>query len=150
MTLFTRSLWTEEVRAPYRRMGVAMIVAPLIVSALLSLGAFLIAGMTETSQTGVMAITTDSAIALTATTFLFTMTFGVAGIALLWALAQRHIIVWALTGATLGALAGTLVGFFMEGGPNRVILVAFAFCAWILFVLIRRFAGIQNPARRRD
>lgn len=150
MTSSTRSLWTEDVRSPVMRMGVALMLAPLVVSALLALGAFLIAGMTEASQENVMSTTIDSGITLTAVTFLFTLTFGLAGVCMLWALAQRHIIVWAATGAILGALAGTLVGFFMDGGPNRILLVAFAFFGWVLFLLIRRFARIQNPKRRRE
>lgn len=142
MTLFTRSLWPDSVQSPYTRLMVALFVAPFLIAALLAGGAFMIAGMTENSREDVIAVTTDSALAIMALVVVFTLTFGLAGIAILWATAQRGLLIWALAGAIMGALAGTLFAFGFMGGPNGAILGIASVIGWILFVLIRRIAGI--------
>ena len=143
MTLFTRSLWPASVQAPYRRLAIAMIVSPLLLAALLSLGAFLIAGMSEPTRERVMSLTWDSAIALTAIMLVFTAIFGLLGVLVLWAAAQRGIVIWAVTGAILGAVAGTIFGFLAEIGPHKVILIGLAVIGWVEFLLIRKLAGIR-------
>ena len=143
MTLFTRSLWPASVRSPYRRLIVAMIVSPLLLAALLSLGAFLIAGMSEPTRERVMAVTIDSALALTMMMLVFTAICGLLGVLLLWAAAQRGLLIWAATGAILGATAGVAIGLMTDMGPNKVLLIGLAIIGWVEFLLIRKFAGIR-------
>ena len=143
MTLFTRSLWPTSVRSPYRRLAIALIVSPLLLAALLSIAAYLIAGMTEATQERVVAVTADSALALTEMMIGFTITFGLLGVGLLWATAQRSLLIWAIAGAILGALAGTLIGFVTGAGPSKVLLIGLSVIGWVEFLLIRKIAGIR-------
>ena len=71
MTLFTHSLWSDTVANPYRKMGIAMIAAPFAVLVLLSLGAFLIAGMTQPTQADAVASTLEVVPMLAASVFGF-------------------------------------------------------------------------------
>ena len=76
MSLFTRSLWPESVRAPYRRLVVALCVSPVLVLALLTLTAFVLAGMSEQTNDAVIAVTIDTGIALGMVVAMFALTFG--------------------------------------------------------------------------
>lgn len=144
MTLFTRSLWPSSVRTPYLRLFIALILAPGLIAVVLALLAFLIAGVSESNQEDTLGYTFSIAPILALIPYGFTFSFGLVGIAILWATAQRGLLVWALAGGLLGALAGMLLGFSMDGGPNSVVLIAGAVHGWVLFTLIRRFAGIRS------
>ena len=142
MTLFTRSLWPASVRSPYVRLVVALVVAPMLIAALLTVAAFLIAGMTEPTQSDVIAVTLEQSLVLTAAVIAFTATFGLLGVLILWATAQRGLLIWVLAGAILGTLAGAILAFGFMGAPHWVFLAITAVIGWILFVLIRRVAGV--------
>lgn len=150
MTLFTRSLWPDTVAHPIRKLVLAMIAAPLAVLVLLVLVAFLVSGMTRPTQGEALAYTLDIVPMLAAALFGFMASFGAFGVGILWAFAQRGILVWALTGALMGALAGTVLGFVVENGPNRMVLLSCAFLGWVLFLLVRRFARVQSEAPERE
>ena len=144
MTLFSRCLWPKTVRAPYRRLAVAVVASPAILSLILSLIAVVMAGLSEQSGKEAMAAGVDSAITLTTVVFLYTLTFGLAGICLLWSLVQRSSTTWGAAGLVSGALGG----FFLSeiamdrGGAALVIFAAVTSVA--LFLLIRTIAGIQD------
>jgi hypothetical protein len=143
MTLFApRALWPARDRVPFLRLGLALVAAPAVLALLLALAAFLVMGMTEASGEAVLRETLRSAGALAALVFGFTFTFGLAGIAVLWALARRGILAWALTGAAAGALAGALFGAVAMSGVMGALVVAFALGGWAILLLVRRFAGI--------
>ncbi len=95
---------------------------------------------------GVLRETMRSAAALTILVFVFTFTFGLAGMALLWARAQRGLLAWTLTGAVAGAMAGLLFGAFAMGQVSAALVVAFALGGWAILLLVRRFAGVGGVA----
>jgi hypothetical protein len=145
MPLFAaRALWPDRDRAPLLRLGLALVAAPAVLALLLGLAAFLVMGMTEASGDAVLRETLRSAGALAALVFGFTLTFGLAGVAVLWALARRGILAWALTGAVAGALAGGLFGAVAMSGVRAALIVAFALGGWAILLLVRRFAGIDR------
>ena len=144
MTLFSRCLWPETVRTPYRRMAIAMLAAPAILSVMLSLIAIGLAGLAERNGEEALAAGIDSAITLTTVVFLYTVTFGIGGICLLWSLAQRSSVAWASAGLVAGALGGFLLTEMAIDGPSRSMVIFVAAASVVLFLLIRGIAGIQE------
>lgn len=142
--IFTRSLWPETVKAPYQRLAIAFVLAPLIVALFFSVLAFLIAGMTEVTHEGTVRATADSAAAIFALVFGYTAVFGAIGMMILWSTAQRGPLAWALTGAVLGAIAAFFFGMVFVGELEQPVLLVFMLASWALFVLIRWIAGIRN------
>lgn len=144
MSLFaTRALWPARDRPPLLRLGLALIAAPGLLTLLLGVAAFLVVGMTEATGAAVLRQTLRSAAALGGLVFGFTFTFGLAGIALLWARAWRGLLAWALTGAVAGALAGALFGAAAMGDVRAALVVAFALAGWAIFLMVRGFAGVR-------
>lgn len=148
MALFTRSLWPESVRAPYRRLVGALVVSSVLVSALLTLTAFVLAAMSEQTTGAVIAVTIDSGIAIGMLVAMFAVTFGLLGVAVLWALSQRGMLAWMTTGLLFGAVAGMLFGGLATKDFARALVVVFAVSGLAFFVLVRLFAGIQDESRR--
>lgn len=144
MTLFTRCLWPESVRAPYRRLAVAIVASPAILSVILSLIAIVMAGISEQSVREAMIAGVDSAITLTTVVFAYTLTFGILGIVLLWSLVQRSSITWASAGLVAGALGGFLLSEIAMDRGGRALVIFAAVTSVALFLLIRAIAGIQD------
>lgn len=150
MSVFpAKALWPTRERAPLLRLCIALLAAPVIVAGVFSLFTFVIAGMTETSAEAVWRVTLQSALTLSALVFAFTLTFGVAGVAVLWRMARRGTAVWALAGAVAGTVAGVLFSLLAMPGLHLPLVIAFALSGWALFLLIRLFAGVRaGPVRR--
>ncbi|MEM7744302.1 MAG: hypothetical protein AAF409_11405 [Pseudomonadota bacterium] len=147
MALFTRSLWPETVRHPYRRLAMGFIFAPLMLGVLLAVLTFMVGGVSEPDQGAVIDYTIRVMPYLLGALIAFTLTFGVAGVGVLWALGQRSMVIWALLGATLGATAGSIVTVFGTINPPWIVPAAFGFLGWLLFLLIRAVAGVRAPVR---
>jgi hypothetical protein len=143
MTLFTRSLWPERVRRPYLRLAGALIAAPLLLAASLTLIAFLVAGSTELTQAGTMAVAKDAAVVFFVVLPAFTLTFGLTGVALLWWLARRGALAWLSTGAGAGVLAAAGHGLFQGGGIVPIQMTVAVALGLVLFALIRWIAGVR-------
>lgn len=143
MNLFSKSLWPDRQKAPLGRLLLAFVLAPAILSVLLALGAFVIAGMSEPDLESVIAVTQDSAVWLTALSFLFTYTFGLLGMGVLWALGLRGILAWAGTGGGLGVLVGMIFGIAINGVSQSIAVTVFAMISLVLFVLLRWIAGVR-------
>jgi len=146
MTLFTRSLWPERVRRPYLRLAAAVAAAPLLLAGLLTGIAYLVAGMSVASGEAVAQRTSDAAWAFF--TFLpgFTLTFGLAGIALLWWRALRGKLAWALGGAATGLVASIAIGTAGGTELSPVQAAVAAVLGALVFLLIRWLAGIRLSA----
>jgi hypothetical protein len=145
MPLFpTSALWPDRDRPPLLRLGLALISAPAVMTMLLGIGAFLVAGMTQLTSDGVLRATLRSTVALGALAFLFTFTFGLVGVALLWATGRRRLLAWAVMGAGAGALAGALFGALAMDGVRGAIVAAFALSGWAILVMIRGLAGVRD------
>ena len=144
MTLFTRSLWPERVRRPYLRLAGALIAAPVVLASVLTLLAFLIAGSTEATEDATLAMTNEAAVVFFITLPAFTLTFGLAGVGLLWSLARRGVLAWLITGAGAGALVATGHGLFVEGGIIPIQMAVAVVLGLGLFTLIRWIAGVRS------
>lgn len=145
MPLFAaRALWPARDRVPLLRLGVALVAAPALLALLLAIPTVLVMGMTEPTGQAVLHETLRSAGAMAVLLLVFAFTFGLAGIALLWALARRGMLAWALTGAAAGALAGALFGAVAMANIGAGLVVAFAIGGWAILLLVRRFAGIGD------
>ncbi len=143
MTLFTRSLWPEGAGRPYFRLAGALIAAPLVLAAALTLLAFLVAGSTELTRDGTLAVTNEAAVVFFVALPAFSLTFGLAGVALLWALRRRGALAWLSAGAGAGALAATGLGLFAGDGIVPVQVAVAVVLGLLLFVLIRWIAGVR-------
>ncbi|MFQ5565984.1 MAG: hypothetical protein ACE5EU_06450 [Paracoccaceae bacterium] len=143
MARFTRSLWPERVRRPYLRLAGALIAAPLAMAAVLTLLAFLLAGSTEPDRERTLAVTNEAAVVFFVALPAFTLTFGLAGVALLWALARRGVLAWLSTGAGAGVLVAGGRGLLAEGGIVPVQVVVAVVLGLALFALIRWIAGVR-------
>jgi hypothetical protein len=143
MTLFTRSLWPERVGRPYLRLAMAMAAAPVALATVLTLLAFLVAGSTEMTRTDTIEVTLEAAVAFFTYLPAFSVTFGLAGVALLWSLGRREAMAWLAAGAGAGALAAAALGL-IAGGRIVPVQVAVAVALGLaVFALIRWIAGIR-------
>ena len=143
MMLFTRSLWPDRVRWPYLRLAGALIAAPLVLAAVLTLIAFAAAGSTEPTREGTLALTAWAAEVFFVALPAFALTFGVAGVALLWLLGRRGIPEWLATGAGAGALVAAGHGVFGGEGIVAVRMAVAVALSVALFALIRWLAGVR-------
>ncbi|MCH8167794.1 MAG: hypothetical protein IIC03_07680 [Proteobacteria bacterium] len=143
MTLFTRSPWPDTVGHPYLRLAVAMVMAPVALATVLTLFAFLIAGATASTRENAVVATLEAAVAFFVYLPAFTLTFGLAGVALLWMLGRRGVLAWLMAGAGAGILVATGRGLLAEGGIVPVQVAVAVALALVLFVLIRWIAGVR-------
>ena len=137
--LFSASLWPEGTRNPLLRIGRGLLIGALIAG--LAVTALRVAVTVVAGQRG-EALYDASIEALEVsmlTVFGFAFTFGVAGVAALWALGRRNPALWALTGGLLGAAAA-----FATGSGKPAGLAAGALLGWALFAIIRWQAGIRD------
>ena len=129
--------------SPLLSLAKAFILAPLALSAQLGGGAFLVAKMASGPSGDPLSVALTSAVSLTGLVFLFTFTLGVLGVLVLARLRRRDPLSWAMTGGAMGAISAVVFGLFMGGMPHWVILVAAALLGWVLFLLLRWFAGVK-------
>ena len=141
------TFWPDDDGRAAVRLGRAFVLAPLIMGCLATLVAFLISGMSEPTQEGVMDVTLTTAMTLVPAMFVFMLTFGAAGVFGLWYLSQRGLFAWAVAGALAGTLASLVFGEFLMGRVERPMLIAAAVGGWILFLLFRWIAGIRSGER---
>ncbi|MEM7422905.1 MAG: hypothetical protein AAF334_04225 [Pseudomonadota bacterium] len=149
MSIFVNTLWPDTVRSPLRRLLLALIASPVLVAALLTAGAYAIAGMTESSRQEVITYTVDAAIVILPMMFIFTLTFGLIGIFILWWLVQRGVVSWVICGAVMGVIAGISFGELLMNGVERGLLAAFAVTGILLFTFIRAIAGVSGRQETR-
>ncbi|MEM9060364.1 MAG: hypothetical protein AAGD13_07855 [Pseudomonadota bacterium] len=126
------------------RFALAFLLAPLALGSVIVLAAFLIAGMSETTSDGVIQVTLEAALTLVPMLVVFMLTFGAAGVAILWWLGQRGIFAWVVCGALSGTISSLLLGELLLDRVERPMLIAAAIGGWILFMLFRWIAGIRD------
>ena len=143
MMLFSRSLWPDRVLRPYLRMAGALIAAPLVLAAGLTLLAFLVAGSTEPTREGTLAVTNQAAVVFFVALPAFSLTFGLAGVALLWSLGRRGVLAWLATGAGAGMLVAAGHGLLNGEGVASVQMAVAVALGMVLFALIRWIAGVR-------
>lgn len=143
MSMHASKLWPGAEVVPFRSLLLAFLFAPLIVGGIVVLMAFLIAGMSEPSSAGVLAVTLNAAAALVPVMFAYMFTFGALGVLILWLLAQRGVMSWAVCGALTGLVASLVISELMSGPGGRPLLIASAIAGWTVFLLFRWIAGIR-------
>lgn len=144
MQLSLRSLWPEAPRRPWTRLAVALVAAPLVLATILTLVAFLVGGATEFGPVGTMAFTRRAAMAFFIFLPVFTLTFGLAGVAALAVLGRRGVLAWLLAGAAAGLAAAATHGLAFGAGlvPFRMIVAGVLGTG--VFALVRWFAGVRR------
>ena len=142
MTRATRTLWPDGLRRPWIRLAVAMVAAPLALGGVLVLAAFLVYLASEPDAGEAAGRTGAAAVWLVGYLLGFTLTVGLAGVAILWVSAERGVLAWLATGAGAGAIGAVGIGMIAGGVAPLQIAIAAAF-GLALFALIRWFAGIR-------
>lgn len=143
MSRATRSLWPEGFRRPWLQLGFALVAAPVVLAGGVTVLAFSVYAASE-PDTGLAAEYTARAAAAFLIHLLgFTLSLGVAGVALLWALGRRGAGAWLATGAGAGALFSAGVGVVSGGGVAGFQTGIAAVFGLALFALIRWFAGVR-------
>ena len=148
MIRVVRPLWPETETPPVRRLVIAFVLAPLLMTILLAIGSALVAGMSTGTQTDLVAVITSSAVSLGAVVFLFALTFGVVGVLGLGAAGLRGVLPWAATGGLMGGVAGALYAIATEPADLQIMVLAVGLIGWVLFLMLRWLAGVKTPPRK--
>lgn len=138
-----RPLWPLDARAAWLQLGIALVAAPLTLTAALTLVAFAIYGLSEPDLDVAFEYAARAARAFIVHLLGFTLSLGLAGVALLWALGQRRALAWLATGAGAGALFAVGTGVVAGGGVRPLTLGVAAVLGLALFALVRWFAGVR-------
>ncbi|MEM1382140.1 MAG: hypothetical protein AAGG06_00715 [Pseudomonadota bacterium] len=138
------NIWPEAMMSPIRRLLVAMIVSPILITAALTAVAFVVAGSSESNKAATFAVTEDAAVWFFGTLLGYTLTVGTVGILILSLLKQRSILSWAICGAAAGAATGAVLSFLGTGVIDPFQAGITTAGSLILFLLIRALAGIGN------
>lgn len=140
---FTRSLWPERVRRPYLRLAIAVAAAPLLLAGLFTGLAFVVAGSSVASKEATLLRTADAARAFFLFLPAFTVTFGLAAIAMLWWRGLRGRLAWTLGGAAAGLAAAAVVGLAGGAGIAPVQVAVALVLGALTLLLVRWLAGIR-------
>ena len=144
MTQPARTLWPEGLRRRWPQLAFALVAAPVVLAGAVAIVGFVIYWMSEPETALATQRTGWSVVWLLIVLVAFTLTFGLAGVALLWALAKRRVLAWLATGAGAGALFAAAVGAASGRGVMPFQLVVAAGLGVALFALIRWFAGVRS------
>lgn len=144
-----RPLWPETQRVPLLRLARAFVIAPLLLAALLAVGATLVSGTAGARAGDPLQTFLNAAATLSTLSFLFALTFGLPGMLLLGAAGMRGTLPWAVMGGVMGAAAGGLYSVLAGGTDIRVTVLATAIIGWLLFLMLRWQAGVKADAPRR-
>lgn len=138
-----RPLWPLRARAAWIRLGFALVVAPLALSAALTLVAFAIYAASEPDAGLALDYALRAARAFLVHLLGFTVSLGLLGVALLWAMGWSRVRSWLASGAGAGALFALATGLTSGGGVQPVTLLVAAVLGLALFALIRWLAGVR-------
>lgn len=144
MTYPARTLWPEGLRRRWPQLAFALVAAPVVLAGAVALVGFVIYWMSEPETGLATQLTGWSAVWLLIVLVAFTLSFGLAGVALLWALGRRGALAWLVAGAGAGALFAAAVGAASGRGVVPFHLVVAAGLGVALFALIRWFAGVRG------
>ncbi len=138
-----RPLWPLRARGPWLQLAFALVAACLTLAAAMTLVAFAIYGISEPELGVAFAYAGGTAWAMLSYLAAFTVTFGLAGLALLWACGWRRRGSWLAAGGAAGALFALALGLFRQGTFEPVRILVAAALGLALFALIRWFTGIR-------
>ena len=148
MTRFGNDWWPAGVRRPRLRLVAALVASPLLVAAVATAIAFVVAGMTLPDGAQVAAQTTTVGLTALGALLAFTGSFGLVATLVLWALRRRSNLAFALAGALAGAAFLIVSNVVMTGLPTtpRQILGTAALGALVL-LCVRWIAGVRRIDR---
>lgn len=146
MVALDKSFWPDDVRHPYRRLVVALLLGPAILGIILTMTAFLMSRLSSGSQAESLTEAIDAARQIFFYLVLFTPTVCLSGVIILWAVRARGPIPWALMGGFCGAIVGVAYGLVQFGQVQQQLLIVFGVLGWALFLVIRWLAGVRNAA----
>ena len=139
-----RPLWPLRARGAWFNLACALLTAPLLLAAALTLIAFAIYSATEPDTSLAFYATGHAAAAFLVHLFSFTVTLGIAGVAVLWALGLAGVIAWLAAGTVTGALFAVGTGLISGGGVQPATLIVAALLGLALFALIRWLTGVRR------
>lgn len=125
------------------RLGAGIVLAPLVLAAMLTLAAYLIAAMGEVGRASAMARTREAGWVFFSFLPLFSVTVGATGVFALRRLKWRSGFSWSVMGAVLGAVSAAGLGLASAHGVAGNHVAIFAVIGLCLFALIRLFAGVK-------
>ncbi len=134
----------NDAKPGWTRLALAIVIAPLVLAAVLTLAAYVIAGIAELGRAGVLARTREAGAAFFLFLPLFSVTVGLIGVLALRRLEWRGGISWLVAGAFLGALSAAGLGLVGGQGIVDSHVAIFAVLGLCLFALIRLIAGIRS------
>lgn len=138
-----RPLWPRRATRRWLQLGFALIAAPLTLAAALTLIAFAVYGISEPVLALSYRRTSDAAQAMLVFLGPFTLSLGLAGVALLWWLGWRRRGAWLATGAGAGALFALATGLISGAGARPGFMLVAALLGLAQFALVRWYAGIR-------
>ncbi len=128
----------------WTRLALAIVIAPLVLAAVLTLAAYLVAGFAEVGRAGALKRTREAGEAFFFFLPLFSVTVGLFGVLVLRRLGWRSGFGWLASGAVLGALTAAGMGLVGSQGLVGTHMAIFAVLGLCLFALIRLIAGIKT------
>jgi hypothetical protein len=150
MEIFGRDWWPAEARAPRLRLAAGLILSPLLLAALATGLAFVVAGSALTDGEAVRTATTRAGFAAFAGLPVFSLTAGLAALLALWAARRRGAWEFALAGAVAGPFFAVLTALAFGApltGPGLAIM---AVIGAVHMLIVRRIAGIRRTAPDED
>ncbi len=135
-----------SLRRSIMRLALSILAAPLLLAALATGIAFIVAGSGVATREATLIRTRDAAQAFFLFLPLFTLSFGLAGIAILWWRGMRGRLSWAAGGAAAGMIGAAVLGLAGGAGINPVHIAVAAFFGSLIFLVIRWLAGIRLNA----
>lgn len=144
MTSTPRSLWLEPGRRVRLRLVLALLAAPMLLAALLTGLVFLAAGSTMATREGTMAVTAEAASVFFLVLPGFSLSFGLAGVAVLWFFGLRGVLAWAAAGLAAGAVGPVALALAAGGSPVVKESVIAAGLGVAILLLTRWLGGIRS------
>ena len=138
-----RPLWPLRATGAWLQLVFALVAAPITLAAAITLVAFAIYSASAPDTGLAFGYATRAAWAFLVHFAGFTVTLGLAGVVLLWALGRRAVLSWLATGAGAGALFAVATGLAAGGGVQGMTVLVAAILGLALFALVRWYAGIR-------
>ena len=137
--------WPQEARRPVARLVAGLAIAPIVVAAICAPLAWLVAGMTLPDPAAVHQAALTAAVTALSAFVVFSATFGLLAVLLLWVTRRRATLDFALMGIAAGALfaVATSLVFGTRLTLGQPLLLGGMGAASLL--VVRWIAGVREP-----
>lgn len=144
MRAFGTDWWPEGVKRPGLRLAAGVVLAPLIMAAVATGGAFLVAGSTFPDRETVIAATINAAATMLAGLPVMGLTTGLLAVLALWAARLRGWFAFLLAGLVAGAVFAAVTAALGGGAFNARVAGVLAVIGALQLVLVRTIAGVRR------